>query len=57
MSKIVKFLKLGLIMTRKAENKLAQKGRRGSNMSFSSLRVIGEYDIYHVLAYDRYGLK
>ena len=48
MSKIVKFLKLGLIITRKAENKIAQKGRRGSCVSFSSLRVIGEYDIYHI---------
>jgi hypothetical protein len=35
-------------MTMKAENKIAQKGRRGSKLSFSFLRVMGEYDIYHV---------
>ncbi|WP_335514226.1 hypothetical protein [Neobacillus vireti] len=49
MSKIEKFIKLGLIRTRKAKNKLAQRGGEARSQSFSSLRVIGEYDIYHGL--------
>lgn len=35
-------------MTMKAKNIIAQKGGEAQVTSFSFLRVMGEYDIYHV---------
>ncbi|SDM55139.1 hypothetical protein [Bacillus sp. OK048] len=49
MSKIKKFKKLRLIISWKAENKHAQKGRRGSKFELLLCCVKGEYDICHVL--------
>jgi hypothetical protein len=35
-------------MTMKAENNIAQKGGEAQELSFSFLRVMEGYDIYHV---------